>query len=313
MVVTSVGCVGAGLIGHSWATLFALHGHPVRLCDVSDAILDAALARIAANLRFLVAQRSIDAAEASAALRRVTPTTSLAEAVTDVDYVQESVYERVATKRRVFAAMAAHAAPRTLLASSSSGLLMTEIQRGAPRPERCLVAHPWNPPHLIPLVELVPGAQTAASTLDAAAAFLATVGKAPVVLRKAVPGHVANRLQAAVWREAIELVDRGVCTVEDVDRALAAGPGIRWAFMGANLTLHLGGGAGGLASFIEHLGPAFATWWADMARWTQIPPAAAAKLVAGMQETPLLQSKTPEELVRWRDATLVRLLHCLYR
>ena len=189
---------------------------------------------------------------------------------------------------------------------------MSELQQVVTQPDKCLIVHPWNPPHLLPLVELVPGKNTSSRTISRTYAFMSKIGKQPVIVKKEVPGHIANRLQAAVWREAIDLVDRGVCSVEDVDKALVAGPGLRWAFMGSNLTLHIGGGSGGLRYFIEHLGPAFSAWWKDMNAWEKIPTSGATKIIQGIEEINRVKSMTPTSLAEWRDAKLLQLLKLLY-
>jgi 3-hydroxyacyl-CoA dehydrogenase len=304
--------MGAGLIGHSWATLFSLSDCSVILCDLTDAILVEALAKIQNNLDFLTSRGFIEKSQANSALKQISVTTNLSKAVRNVDYIQESVYENYEVKKKVFKAMDLQAPAHAIFASSSSGLLMSELQQIVTKPERCLIAHPWNPPHLLPLVELVPGKNTSSVTIARAYDFMSHIGKIPVIVKKEVPGHIANRLQAAVWREAIDLVDRGVCSVEDVDRALVAGPGLRWAFMGSNLTLHLGGGSGGLRYFIEHLGPAFSVWWKDMSAWEKIPASGAAKIVQGIEETDHVNSRTTADLVQWRDAKLIQLLELLY-
>jgi carnitine 3-dehydrogenase len=313
MDIERVACVGVGLIGHSWVTLFSLKGFSVAIYDVTEDILAKALSRVEANLRFLAEKKFIEQEDVESALGRIKTTSNISEAVAEADYVQESTFERYEEKKTVFKEMDSAAPAQTILASSSSGLLMTEIQRATEKPERCLVAHPWNPPHLIPLVELVPGERTSQEAVKATYDFMVKVGKVPIVLRKEVPGHIANRLQAAVWREAIALVDRGVASVEDVDKALYAGPGIRWAFMGSNMTLHLGGGPGGLEYFIEHLGPAFSVWWSDMDTWTSISPTRARKVVEGLKQVDFVQRRTMAELVEWRDERLVELLKILYK
>jgi carnitine 3-dehydrogenase len=304
--------MGAGLIGHSWATLFSLSDCSVILCDLTDAILVDALTKIQNNLDFLTSQGFIEKSQAKSALKQISVTTNLSKAVRNVDYIQESVYENYEVKKKVFKAMDSQAPAHTIFASSSSGLLMSELQQVVTKPERCLIAHPWNPPHLLPLVELVPGENTSSVTIARAYDFMSYIGKIPVIVKKEVPGHIANRLQAAVWREAIDLVDRGVCSVEDVDKALVAGPGLRWAFMGSNLTLHLGGGSGGLRYFIKHLGPAFSVWWKDMSAWEKISASGAVKIVQGIEEMNHVNSRTTAELVHWRDTKLLQLIELLY-
>ena len=177
-------------------------------------------------------------------------------------------------------------------------------------PERSLIAHPFNPPHLIPLVELVPGERTDPETLTETKAFFESLGKVPVVLRKEVPGHVANRLQAAVWREAIDLVLKGVASVADVDKALAAGPGIRWALLGPHMIFHLGGGPGGIKHFIDHIGSAWDDVWTDMASWTSLPGGTTDALVSGVQEE--AGDRPPQEIAQWRDEKVVQLLKAIY-
>jgi 3-hydroxyacyl-CoA dehydrogenase len=200
------------------------------------------------------------------------------------------------------------ASPSTIIASSSSGLLMTEIQQVMNYPQRSLIAHPFNPPHLIPLVELVPGKQTDPEIIKTMYDFYQGLGKIPVVLKKEVPGHIANRLAVALWREAIELVATGVASVEDVDKALYAGPGIRWALMGQHLIYHLGGGEGGYEYFIDHIGREFEKY--QMASWTKIPEDARKAIIAGVKDS--LGGRSVSELAQWRDEKLVELLKVIY-
>jgi len=306
-----IACVGSGLVGHSWATLFAIKEYPVTIQDVDRDLLERALSRIRSNINFLVDKKLIARSHAETAMKNIQATTSIQEAVGEADYVQESVYENYEVKRKVFAKMD-EINPRAILASSSSGLLITQIQKATKRPARCLIAHPFNPPHLIPLVELVPGEKTSAQTVEATAEFMRRLGKTPIILRKEVPGHIANRLSAALWREALDLIDKGVASVEDVDKALTTGPGIRWAIMGVNLTYHLGGLPGGIEYFVNHLGPAYSTWWRSMDPWTSIPYSAAKKVIEGVRQMEIVRTKTPEELTQWRDEKLVQLLKVIY-
>lgn len=198
-----------------------------------------------------------------------------------------------------------------ILASSSSGLLMSEIQKVLSSPQRSLIAHPWNPPHLIPLVELVPSQSTSPATMEAVRDFMSEVGKAPVILKKEVRGFIGNRLAAALWREAVDLVYKGVASVEDVDRAMTAGPGLRWAIMGPHLTYHLGGGTEGLQYFIQHLGPSYSEWWKSMDTWTEIPEEAAKMVVEGVKSSALVRKKSGQELAAWRDRNIIKILKAL--
>jgi len=299
MGIRRIACVGAGLIGHSWATLFAVKGLFVNLQDLKEETLTEAMTRIKSNVKFLAEKGVIRKGEAEAALKRIKTTTSLSEAVRDADYVQESVFESYEVKKKVFSEMDAEAPLEAILASSSSALLMSEIQKATAKPDRCLIAHPFNPPHLIPLVELVPGNKTSPETIKTTYEFMLKLGKVPVVLKKEVLGYIANRLSRRLYEEAVDLVDDGVATVEDVDRALSAGPGIRWAIMGPHLTYHLGGGPGGIEQWFETFGQDFSS-------------SAAKKVIEGVKEMEIVKKKSMEELVRWRDEKLVQLLRIIY-
>ena len=239
--------IGAGLTGASWAGLFAAAGLEVRLYDVDGERLAGAVERAAAAAGFLAGSGLADMQTAERGVEPLTGTADLAAAVAGVTHVQECVREDLALKREVFAAHQTRPRPPdALVCTSSSGLSISDIQTAAARPERCLAAHPYNPPHLVPLVELAPGALTSPEAMERAAAFYAAVGKEPVMLTRDLPGYLANRLSAALWREAVDLVLRGVATVEDVDKAVSFGPGLRWAAMGPHLLYDLGGGEEGI-------------------------------------------------------------------
>jgi len=197
-----------------------------------------------------------------------------------------------------------------ILAGSSSGLLISKLQEGMERPERSLIAHPFNPPHLIPLVELVPGERTDRAIVSEVSAFFERLGKAPVTLKREVPGHIANRLQAAVWREAIDLVLKGVASVADVDRALHAGPGLRWALLGAHMVFHLGGGKGGIEYFVDHIGASWQALWEDMACWTALPADTSDALARGISDE--MAGRTQQDVQKWRDEKVAALLQVIY-
>jgi len=312
-MIEEVACIGAGVIGHSWATLFALKGYRVKIQDLNREILEEALQGIKRNLEFMEEHGLAPRGGVGEAMARVEAATSIGEAVKDADYIQESVVERYDVKKDVFKRIDENAKPEAIIASSTSTLLISEIQKAVSRPERCLTAHPFNPPHLIPLVELVPGRETAPETVKATEEFMKGLGKTPVILKKEVYGHIANRLAWALWREALDLVGKGVASVEDVDKALVMGPAIRWLFMGPHLTYHLGGGKGGIEYFIEHLGEAFETCLRTMDTWTSLPYSAAKKVIEGVEELRIVEEKSPEELARWRDGRLVDVLKLLHR
>jgi 3-hydroxyacyl-CoA dehydrogenase len=184
---------------------------------------------------------------------RLTFEPKMALALAKADFVQENAPERPDFKIKLFAEMDDATPPGSILASSSSGITMDVIQSQCKRPERCVIGHPFNPPHVIPLVEVVGGAKTSPETIEKTMAFYASIGKKPIRLYKALPGHVANRLQAALYKEVLYLIQQGVLSVEDADAAVSYGPGPRWGVMGPSLQWHLGGGAGGIHHFMEHL------------------------------------------------------------
>jgi 3-hydroxyacyl-CoA dehydrogenase len=288
----TVAVVGTGVIGASWAALFLAHGLDVVATDPAPDAEE--------RLRADVAATGIAAPD------RLTFVADLAEAVADADFVQENGPEREDVKHAVFAALDAAARPDVVLASSSSGMLPSAIAKAcAAHPERVLVGHPFNPPHLLPLVEVVPGEKTSDAAVDQAMAFYTALGKKPIRLRHELPGHIANRLQAALWREAYSLVDRGVATVADIDTAISNGPGLRWAVIGPFAGQHLSGGPGGIAHVLEHLGPPTAAWWRDMGD-PSLTPELVDKIVAGVDEE--LGAIEPAELVARRDAVLRTLL-----
>jgi carnitine 3-dehydrogenase len=229
----------------------------------------------------------------------------LAEAVKGVDFVQENGPERDDLKRDLFKKLDALLPAHVIIASSSSGLMMSSIQSACQHPERCVIGHPFNPPYLVPLVEVVGGAKTSREALDRTMSFYTTVKKRPILLHKEVKGHVANRLQAALWREAIHLVAEGVVSVEDVDAAVYLGPGLRWSFMGPHLTFHLAGGNGGMKHFLDHLAGPVATWWADLGQ-PVLNEKLRAMLVEGVTDEAAGRSIT--ELEKERDDLLVKLL-----
>ena len=275
--------VGAGNTGASWAGLFAAHGYAVRIYDRDAAATARALQRAAAAARFLAAKGLAEPELAKAGVAALIGAGGLKEAVEGIALAQECVVDDLATKRAVFAEISRFAPQTALIATSTSGLSITAIQQDTCLPGRTLAAHPYNPPHLIPLVELAPGDLTDPETLETARAFYAGVGKEPVVVRRDIPGYIANRMSAALWREAIELVRAGVATVEDVDKAVSLGPGLRWAVMGPHLIYHLGGGPAGIRGHISHLTATKEGMLRDLASWTTFPPDTAVVLAAGVE------------------------------
>ena len=301
-----VACVGAGLIGQDWATLFSSKGFEVVLQDLSETALEKSMRGVRANLLFLEASNLLKQGEAEAALKRIKMSRSIGEAVGEADYVQESVPDDYDLKKQVFREMDAAAPDHAILASSSSGLLMTEIQKVATRPGRCVLVHPVLPVYLIPLVEIAGGEQTSRETLIAAHDFMKNLGKVPVLLKREVSGYIVNRLQAALLREAVDLVDKDVASAEDVDKAFCMGIGLRDPMIGPFLRIHLAGG--GVERFIENFSQSYRHRWETMETWTSIPPSAAEKIVRSVREMGVVRKKTLEEIKNWRDEMLVKLL-----
>lgn len=230
--ISKVACVGGGTIGFSWALLFAQHGLGVSIYDISEEALDWTMREIGSAYNTLVEAGLMTKSEVEAALGRITTHTDLEPAVNDVDFVQESGPERYRIKREIYRELDRLTRPDAILASSTSAMLMTEIQAATTRPERCVVAHPYNPPHIVPSVEIVPGEATSAETVALARDFMARLKRVPVVARVECRGHIVNHMQAAIYREALWLVGNGVATVEEIDLAFRTGPGLRLALMG---------------------------------------------------------------------------------
>ncbi len=312
MKIKNVACVGAGLIGQGWVTLFVWKGFNVILQDLKKQTLENAVFQIRRNLEFLVESKLLERNYCKECFENIKITTDLEEAVSEADFVQESVYESYEVKKEVFNSMDSATKHDTILASSSSTLNMTIIQKSTDNPLRCIVAHPWNPPHLMPLVEIIPGKKTSKDTVEATKDFMNALGKVPIVQNKEVTGTIGNRLAAALWREAIDLVEKGVVGLEDIDKAVSAGPGIRWAILGPHLSYHLGGGKGGIDYYLSHLGPAMSARWNTLATWTSISPSAKRKIIQGIKQMKLTREMSVEEILKMRDKKLAELLKILY-
>lgn len=289
--VRTLGVVGTGAIGVSWVVLGLEHGLDVVAWDPAEGAEERLRAQVAVPTGDAGSLRFAD---------------SLGEVGAAADLVLESGPERLEVKREIFAALDEAAAGDVLLTSSSSGLMPSTFQDACTHhPERVLVAHPFNPPHLVPLVEVVGGSATSAEAVEAALETLRHLGKRPIHIRREVPGHVANRLQAALWREAYHLVDQGIVSVADIDTAIADGPGLRWSLLGPFATQHLSGGPGGLGHVLEHLGPPMVEWWDDLGH-PELTAGLVEKLVDGVDEE--LDGTSAEDLVGRRDQALRRLL-----
>ncbi len=299
--IRRIAIVGTGVIGASWAALFLAHGLEVIATDPAPNAEE--------NLREYI-DNAWPALEqlglsSGASKERLSFTTKLNDALEGVDLVQENGPERPDFKIKLFADMDALTPETTILASSSSGIPIGISQSSCKHPERCVIGHPFNPPHLIPLVEVVGSEKTSSATIERAIAFYASIGKRPIHVRKEVVGHVANRLQAALYREVVYLIEQDVLSVSDADAAVSWGPGLRWGVMGPNLLFHLAGGQGGIHHFMEHLAGPMTTWWKDLGN-PEFTPDLKEKIVRGVLAEAGNQSI--DELAGERDRLLLGLL-----
>ena len=299
--IRKIGVVGTGVIGASWAAYYLAHGFDVAATDPAPQA-EEKLRNLVAT--FWEALGKIGLAE-GASLDRLTFSADLATALRDVDFVQENGPERVDIKRQLFADIAKTVGEDVIIATSSSGILISDIQDAAVNPGRIVLGHPFNPPHLIPLVEVVGGKLTTPEAIERTIAFYASVGKKPIHIRQEIKGHIANRLQAALWREAFYLVSKGVASVADIDTAIAHGPGLRWALLGPFMNLHLSGGADGIGHVIDHLGPPIESWWRDLGDLS-FTPEVRTQAVDGIDEE--LTGRSLDELTNARDDILIQLL-----
>ena len=270
--------VGTGVIGASWSALFLANGLEVVANDVA-ATAEASLRKFVASAWPALERLGL---APGASPDNLAFTTSLEKAVEGTDFVQENGPERIGLKQSLYEHLDGLLPPAVIIASSSSGLPMSQIQAGArAHPERCVIGHPFNPPHLMPLVEVVGGVQTAPEVVGRALAIYTALGKRPIHVRREVKGHIGNRLQWALWREAVHLVAEGVATVSDIDAAISEGPGIRWALMGQHLVYHLGGGTGGMKHFLDQFAGPIQDWWEDLGR-PQLTPLVRQRLIDGI-------------------------------
>ena len=299
--IQKVAIVGTGLIGASWAAQYLARGFDVIATDPAP--------NAEANLRKSVDEAwellTIIGLASGASRERLTFTGDMKEAVSKADFVQENVPERFVLKAKVFAQMDEVAPPDSILASSASGITMDIIQSGCKHPERCVIGHPFNPPHVIPLVEVVGGAKTSEAVIERAMAFYASIGKKPIRLRKALPGHVGNRLQAALYREVLYLIQQGVLSVEDADMAVCYGPGLRWGVVGPSLQWHLGGGPGGIHHFVEHFMDGFVGQMRKL-EMPEVTPALMRTIIDGVLKE--ANGQSVEQLAQAQNKVVLELL-----
>lgn len=306
--IKTVAGIGGGVIGGSWAVLFAMKGYDVYLYDINDDCIANDQKTIEGNLAFLAETGAISDKDAVTA--RIHYTTSMEEAVKDAKFIQESGPERLPIKQSMLASIEEFAPVDAIIATSASGLPLGQITEKAVHPERCVGGHPYNPPHLIPLVEITKTEKTDPANVELAKEFYQKLGKEPIVLQKDCPGYICNRLQLAVFREMVDLVERGVCSVEDADKALTFGPAIRWAIFGHNMIMQLGN-KDGISGMMDMLAGGF-NLCGDIANWTEIPATYKEKGQAGVDAEMKNFSDeighTNEECARYRDKMLIEIL-----
>ncbi|GAB3326262.1 3-hydroxyacyl-CoA dehydrogenase NAD-binding domain-containing protein [Geodermatophilus aquaeductus] len=289
----TVAVIGAGTIGLSWAALFAAHGHTVRVQDPRPGIGP----DVEAAVRHLTRLQP-QTGDPADLLTRIEVVDDVETAVAGADVVQENAPERLPLKQELFARIEAGVGERTLIASSTSALMPSDLAREMRTPERLLVGHPFNPPEVLPLVEVVPGERTAPWAIETAVDFYRSVGKKPVVLHREINGFVANRLQSTLFRECVWLVTQGIVTAAELDEIVTESIGPRWATAGPFESFHLGGGPGGMRHFLEHLGPGMARRW-KIVEQPELDEATK-ELVSGQVEE-RFAGRTYEDLTEARD------------
>ncbi len=310
--IKKVACVGAGVIGYSWALYFALKKLDVFVYGITEESLELAKKRIHESLLSLYKNEVIQEDEITEIESRIVYTIKMEEAVKEVQFIVESAPENYDIKREIVKEIEQFTSEKTIIASSTSGLLITEIANCAKNPERFIGAHPYNPPHLIPLVEITKGEKTSEEVVEVAKKFYTSIGKEPVVLQKEALGFICNRIQMALYREVCDLVMRGVCSVEDADKAVTYGPGLRWGIMGPSLVFQLGGGQNGIDGLLKHIGPSIDMWLQDMADFKEFPKEFGAIAREGVEEEMKNRSRSigndDTSLAEYRDKMLIEML-----
>lgn len=278
-----ISCYGAGTIGLAWAVTFLQAGHSVKVYNTRKESSQRAQKNMKKIFKYLVKKELILPEKAEAAMKNASFTFDTEEALKDADFVQESTPEILEKKQELFKVMESYVSPKTVIASSTSGLLMTDMAAEAKHKERFVIGHPYNPAYLLPLVEIVRSKYTSDETVDFVKKLYSQAGKTPVVLNKEVPGFIGNRIQAAIMREAYDLVDSGVCSLEDVDTAISNSVGIRWGIIGPHLCNEVGGGSGGFEGFLKKIGPSLEKVLEDMNSKPNFPDGYAERGQKGVQ------------------------------
>jgi carnitine 3-dehydrogenase len=302
--VRTLGLLGTGVIGGGWAARALQFGIDVVAADVKPE-MEEWLRGAVANAETALARLTFAPLPPKG---RLTFTTDMHAMARQADFIQENIPEQLELKQRVLADISRHAPADVVIASSTSGLMPTDLQRDMVAPERLLVAHPFNPVYLLPLVELVGGRQTSAAALDAATRFFSYIGMHPLRVRREVPGHLTDRLQEALWREILHLVNDDVATTGELDDSIVYGPGLRWAGMGTNLIYHLAGGETGMRHMLRQFGPCLKWPWTKLEA-PELTEALIDKMVAGTQAQ--AAGRSIRELERLRDDYLVAIQQVL--
>ena len=301
-----IGVIGTGVIGTGWAARFLAGGHRVKAWDPAPGFAERLHHEIA-RLWPVLERYGI---EENASPEHLTCVPTLTDACTETILIQESVPENLDIKRAVHSSLNSSCDKNTIIASSSSGLLPTDIQTVHDYPERMLIGHPFNPVYLLPLVEIVPGQGTNSDTIDRARDFYQGLGMHPLVVQKEIEGYLSDRLQEALWREVLHLVNDGIATTEELDDAITYGPGLRWAIMGTCLTFHLAGGTGGMRHMLEQFGPALKLPWTHLEA-PELTDELIDRMVTGTEEQ--AAGRSVEELERLRDDCLIDIMRALER
>jgi len=301
MVNDRITILGAGTIGMSWAALFLASGRQVTVCDPA-ADIESKMLSFIDSVKASLTALGWEHAGSSARLKfDCNPESAVREAL----FIQESIPERLELKHQLYQTIEPHLTKGTVVATSTSGLQLSQLQLGFNNPTPLILAHPFNPPHLIPLVELMGNANTSQTLLKSAELFYQSIGKQTIRLQREIPGHIANRLQAALWRESIHLLKEGVASLEDIDKAVAYGPGLRWATLGPNSLFHLGGGEAGIAGFCQHLAAPFQSWMDDLGA-PNLDSETVQLLIQSMAK--INQKTSSHEMRQRRDQLLVEFL-----
>jgi len=304
MAINRIAIIGTGVIGAGWTSRLLAHGKEVIAYDPIAGFKDQLLRKVESSWPILEKR----ALSPNASLDNLTYALSLEEACGQADLIQENAPENIDVKKSLHKEIESHARDDTIIASSSSGLLPTEIQSVYQKPGRLVIAHPFNPVYMLPLVEIVGGISTTTETIETAKTFYAEIGMKPLHVRKEIEGYLSDRLQEALWREILHLVNDDIATTGELDDAITYGPGLRWAIMGTCLTFHLAGGDNGMRHMLEQFGPALKLPWTKLEA-PELSTSLIDKMVSGTAEQ--AGGSSIDELERLRDNCLHEIMLAL--